>query len=260
MVKRLNFLLQNQIAWRSSLLKAAAVTLAFFGVYILNFSFWAVLGLFLVLLPSIYFRESPERQSVKVSFWLFPFLGLIALYILKSSFPSNFAVFAVFALLLLFFISLFGLISFIFTNRFLFFGIFNAALFFSLFLEAFYYSLALILSLSWVFTVFYWLALFLAVVFLFKEFFEFYGISLKGKIGIVGVVLGFVVFELFLIVSFLPLGFVNAAAFLTLFALLIRDSLAQHFQGFLNFPFILRELTYFILVGLIIFAASRWGI
>lgn len=71
---------------------------------------------------------------------------------------------------------------------------------------------------------------------------------------------GILAVEFAWILSFLPLGFINAALFLTLLFLLLRDGLLVRAQGFLNLRFILREFTFFVFLGLVILAVSRWSL
>jgi hypothetical protein len=59
-------------------------------------------------------------------------------------------------------------------------------------------------------------------------------------------------------VVFLPLGFINAAAFMTLFYVLGRDVVLARLRGLLNLSLVLRELAIFAVLSIIIFATVTW--
>ncbi|MCP6720047.1 MAG: hypothetical protein KJI72_01805 [Patescibacteria group bacterium] len=251
MAKKLAFLLTDRTAWRLPF-KTALATLTLLFVLWFDFSLVA-LAVFFTVFVSIYFSQITERRLLKVSFWFLPIFSLIGIKLLLSSFsPPLFIIIALALFAFLFFILL-GLMSFFFKDKFLVYGIFNTSLLLLLFLLVFHLGRP---DNFW----FLGIVLFFMMVLIFEEVFKFFGIY-KGKrtlaaLGIVGIL----AVEIAWLTSFLPLGFINAAVFLTLFFLLVRDSLAVHFRGFLNLSFIFRELAFFVFITLIIFAASQWSI
>ena len=256
MAKKLKFLLANQIEWKL-LFKAIITSLVIFGVYLLNFSFWAIFTA-LVALAVIFLRESPERKVFSISFWLLAILGLLGLFFLKSGgLVSYFLVFGLCFLIFLLFFLWFGLVSFFFQNRFAVYGIFNTALLIGFFLVLFYLNPPSAFG-SVVFILVWSLGLFLAMTFIFKEIFSFFGVFLGKRGWLTSFSLGFLGLELAWFLAFLPLGFVNAAAFLTLLFILLRDSVLGHFQGHLNVNFVFRELTFLVFLSIIIFATAKW--
>lgn len=251
MVKRLKSLWVNPIASRL-LLKIALVLGAFLGVRFFGFSFSTIFSSAIVFLL-IYFLESPERTRLRSSFFVSVFFGFVALsQFLSSSFSISLAANFVFFLVLgIIFFIIFGLTAFIFTNRFLAYGLFNTVLLVFIFLT--------IQFLSWSFLVSS-LILFITLALIFHETFLFFSINLKDRIWFASFILGLLALELSWLLVFLPLGVINSAVFLALFFLLVRDTLLVHFQGHLNLSFVFRELTFFVFLSIIIFAASKWTI
>jgi len=60
--------------------------------------------------------------------------------------------------------------------------------------------------------------------------------------------------------QFLPLGVINASAFLAIVLSLIRDMVLANEEGELNPRFILREITIFVIVTLAFFTVSPWNL
>lgn len=250
MVRRLTSLLINRISWKL-LFKVALFALALFWVWQSDFSWWTIAAFFLILF-SIYLSETGERGFTRFSFWLGAALSVEGLYLLLPPAPeaAGFYEPIIFWAAVLFFAVLLGLNRLLFKNRFFVYGMLSTVLLFFLFLV--YYSLP---------RTFLWtLLLFLAVTLLIKEALEFFGFRGKKRNVLVGALVGFLSVEISWVLGFLPLGFINAAIFLTLITLLLRDSLTRHFTGSLNAVYILRELTLFIVFAMVIFAVSNWTI
>ena len=134
MVKRLKFLLTNQIGWKL-LFKAFLLTLTLFLVELVGFSWWAVLVFFLVLI-GIYFTQLPERHLLRFSFWLLPLLMLFGLHAL-SNLPSCslslvpcLSSLIVYLLYFLLTFTILGLGSFFFTRRHTIYSLLNTILIF----------------------------------------------------------------------------------------------------------------------------------
>lgn len=260
MVKKLKFLLINQTEWKL-LFKAFLLTLTLFLVELFGFSWWAILVFFLFLI-GIYFTQLSERHLIRVSFWLLPLLILFSLHSLSilpscslSLVPCPLSLIAYLLYFSLTFIVL-GLGNFFFTHRHTIYSLLNTILILltSLLLFSSKFQVT-----SFKFN-FLYLAFFLIIIFIFKEVLHFFEVSWAKRSLIVSLAVSLVGLELAWLITFLPLGFINAAAFLTLFFILIRESIVSHFRGTLNLPFIMRQLTFFVLLTLIIFAVSRWTI
>jgi len=259
MVKRLKFLLTNQTEWKL-LFKAFLLTLTIFLVGLFGFSWWAIFIFFLVLI-GIYFTQLLERHLLRVSFWLLPLLILFSLHSLSilpscsTSILCPLSLITYFLYFSLTFIVL-GIGSFFFTHRHTIYSLLNTILILltSLLLFSSKFQVT-----SFKFN-FLYLVFFLIIIFIFKEVLHFFEVSWSKRIFIVSLAVSLVGLELAWLITFLPLGFINAAAFLTLFFILIRESIVSHFRGTLNLPFIMRQLTFFVLLTLIIFAVSQWTI
>lgn len=237
----------GQIASRS-LSRAAILTFLLFLISRgFGSSFW--LNFFFILIAFAFYLMLPaDRVFIRFSYALLLFLGLIGANFIKQP-PFALLSLILFGALLFIF---FGLAYFQFSDRYLVYGIWQTMLMFFLFLVIFFFSGALRFSPSAV--------LFFVLWPMFSEVLSFFDVARgkpKAAFAAVPAYLGAMIsFPLL----YLPLGFINAAVFLTLFMLLIRDILLFHFQGNLDFPFILKELTFFIVIGTLVFAASRWSL
>ncbi len=243
---KLKFLLIEKTPWRL-LLKTALGVGALLFIRLLNFHPFAVLSGFFVFLI-IYFREAAERRFLRFSFWLLPALTFTILRLTNSIGPLG-LIWLLFIFAILFFFIL-GLIDLFFKERTQIYGILNTVLMLAVFLIVFYF---LNLKNFWILGI----ALFLFLFLLFSEVFIFFEIPKGKKMLAAGSALGLLGVELAWILNFLPLGFINAALFLTLFFLLIKDALVSKAKGVLTFAFVFRELTFFIILTIIIFAASH---
>lgn len=224
------------------------MTLLLFSVKYFHFSFWSYF-IFGAAAFFVYLNLPPVRAELKKSYIILMLLGLAAIrFVFGEPTPLLLVVFLfLFAVLVFVFLAL---QSFQFSDRFLVYGIWNTALSLFFFLEIFYFWSAL----GWV----VFLVVFGGVAAIFGEALGFFGVA-AGRLKLSSALtLGYLSTALAFLVSYLPLGFLNAAVFLSLFLLLLRDILVFHFRGNLNFPFILRELTFFITIGTLIFAAAKW--
>lgn len=81
-------------------------------------------------------------------------------------------------------------------------------------------------------------------------------IAIQG--GITAFVFAFLLMELVWVVALLSLGFLNAASFMVLAILLLEDLLLHALGGTLTRQIILRNATFFLCIGLVIFGFSKW--
>lgn len=253
MAKRLRFLSINRIAWRS-LCKAALIALALFLAVSTGFSFWS-LALFAAALAAVYFRQVAEREMLRVSFWSITLLALAGFWTFAGRPEALIAEPWLFVLAFACFMGacfvLVALGDFLFKDRFLWYGIANTAALFAAFLV----FPALVAGSLW------WVLPFFAVIYLlFKEAFVFFGAPQGPRVRTAAAALALIGVETSFLLGLLPLGVLNAAAFLALLSFLLRDTLIARFAGTLDRTFVLRELTVFVLFALVIFASSTWTV
>ncbi len=250
MARRLLSSLTNLIKWRL-VSRAIVCAVALFLTYLLSFSFLAVVGFFFILLWA-YLLETPDRRSFRFSFWLLQVLFLVAL----GSIPAPAPILAIYAILMFF---LLGLMNSVFVNRSFVYSLFSTVTLLCFFAVLFYG--VPLFSLGSVWDVALWfLADFAVVYFSFREYADVLGQGPEKKLGLYGCSLGFVSSEISALAAFLPLGFLNAAAFLTMLILIAREVIFAHRRGVLNLSLVLREVTIFVVVSSVIFATASWRI
>jgi hypothetical protein len=239
--------------------KAGAVSLAFGLLAWTGFSFWPVL-IFIVATSAVYFSESPERKALRSSFWLLAVFGLLG-----AAIPLGFSGAPFHGLISVFMMVVFGILAFgwlglvssSFNDRLLVHNLLNAALAAFFFVLAFYLTPSL--ESESAFALIAWfLAVFLGTLLLLTESLSF-EVSLRGRgLKLTTWSFALILAEVSVLASFLPAGFLDAAAFLTLFYILGRDAILSHFRGFLSFSLIFTELTIFAVVLGLIFATVTW--
>lgn len=242
MVRALKSLLAEKTLWRL-LLRTFFGVLAVYLVRFFDFHPLSVLAA-LAVFGAIYFRELEERRLFRMSFVLLPILTVAAIGLISPIGPTGpIAVFAV-----LFFVLL-GLIDFFFKERLSVYGVFSTALVALLSIVFFY--LARDPGNFW----FLGTAFFLVLYLLLKEAFGIWEAGLR-RLTLSALILSFLGLELSYILQFLPLGFLNAALFLTLFSVLARDAVISSAKGNLGFSLMMKQVTFFVILAIIIFAAS----
>lgn len=176
------------------------------------------------------------------------FIGFGARDFLSVAF---FPVFAVFWTAACF--AAFGIVRFIFHDRRLVYGFLNTLVFFLVFLLFFHFGRP---GGFW----FIGTTLFFTIVFLLGETFRFLEACESRRSFLQTLAAGFILIEFAWISLLLPLGFWNAALFLTLVFVVLRETIIARFKGELNLAFFLKELAIMLTLGLIIFAASTWTV
>jgi hypothetical protein len=241
MAEKLRSLLTEKTLWRL-LLKTLFGLFAVFLVYDSGFSpLWIFFAV--VVFGVIYFREIEERRSFTKSFWALPVLALAAMEWVTAWSLTAFAV--------LFFILL-GLINLFFKERHLIYGVFNTALILSI--SILFFFLARGPENFWILGIAFTALQFLVL----KEALGFSGFPGSRRAALHAGVLAFIALEFAYILQFLPLGFINSAIFTTLFLVLGRETAVSFSKGALNFPFMMRQVTFFVVLTIIIFSASSW--
>ncbi|MDP2705855.1 MAG: hypothetical protein Q8O49_01465, partial [bacterium] len=139
-----------------------------------------------------------------------------------------------------------------FNDHFLVYNLFHSSFLLAVFGIFFYFR--------FFFSFWLFLGLFLAIFLLLEEFFVFNGIgwpkrrlAAEGALTLAAIQIGW-------LTSFLPIGFINSAAFLVLFLGLSRDAVLAHFQGYFSISYLFRQLTFFVILSLFIFLISSWSL
>lgn len=250
MVKRLISFSKNRIPWPLAFkIAAAAIVLSF--LYFSAFS-WLAISVFWGFFGYVYFAESFRRRSFRFSYWLLVLLTFIFIKIGLDYFWTPVLALSFFLIFLVLFFVILGLIDFVFGNQFLIYNLFHSSFFLAVFGIFFYFRF---FSSFWLF-----LGLFLTTLLLLEEFFVFNGIGWpKRRLAAEGV-LALAAVQIAWLTSFLPIGFINSAAFLVLFLGLSRDAILAHFQGHFSIFYLFRQLTFFVILSLFIFLISSWSL
>ncbi len=259
MVQKLLSSLPKETKWRL-LYKSLGAVAALGFAYLLGFSFFGSLVYFAVL-AWIYRSERSGREVIRVSFWVLGIAALLGLYAITFSLPSFFIATIMEVLAFLGFGALLylvlGNLNYVIAERPLWYRLVHSVILFFTFVEFFYFAPSL--GREAFFPLFFWLlAVFLVTTLLIKEAFSFLGVAISRSLRLTAVSLGLLASEIAALALFLPLGFLNAGAFLAVVLILLRDALLMHFEGTLSFSFILKELTFFAVFASILFATAPW--
>ncbi len=257
MERRFTFRLARNIEWRSpsrALLLLAALALATrYG-----FAWWVV-----VLLGALFvtfFVELPHRRSIAVSYWLFALSSAAGAYLIGHAPMEALGALPV------------ALVATLTTGAVLI-AILRSGQAPAGHQPISYAVLGTVIMFTWLLTVeavgshgpavpspLAALAVFVSVTLLLREAFLSAGAPPGRRTWVAAAAAGLAAAELQLVLTFLPLGPINTAAFLTLFSFLARDSLVAHFRGTLDLTGVLRSLTVLVVLTMLIFAASRWSV
>ncbi len=242
------FLFLKKIEWKL-VGKIAFVALMLLWAWGSDFAVIPVI-LFVLAPAIVYFSESPERRHFRASYWIMCLVALLGTMMTGGSEGislSSLFIILVFAAGIAIEVQLF---RFYFRSRMLVYGILHIVLMVALFFIFFTASLSLV---SVIFIL-------VSLSLLFQEFFALANVQWRGRVLLMSVALGFFGTEIALLVRLMPLGFVNASAFLGLTMLLVRDAARAHFEGAMDLPLVLRGLALFLVISVIIFGISVWGI
>lgn len=206
--------------------------------------------LFFVAPGIVYFSESPERRHFRASFWLMALTAFLAITMVGGREGVSLASLLIVLLTAGGIAVEVGLFRFFFESRSTVYGILHIALLIAI--AAVFFAAPL----SFLSVVF----LLVSFTLLFREFFALMNVPWRGRALLMSVALAFFSTELALLLRLTPLGFVNAATFLGLLVLLMRDAARAHFEGNLSLSYVLRALFMLLVVSVLIFALSGWGI
>lgn len=208
---------------------------------------------FIIWLFRTYFKHLPHLKSIWFSFLALVVLTWLIINPVNTDFIKPVGFIGLIIVIFVYAIAFFGFIGladFLFKN--------NSAVY--NFLNAFLMAVTFLIFFSMNFV--WWRPIFLGffLFMFFREFFNFYKVNWQKRSLIICLVLVLAGLELAAVVSFLPLGPFNAAAFLTLFFLLTRDIILAFFKGQLNLYVVFRQITIFVVFTIIIFAVSQWSL
>ena len=219
---------------------------------------------FLAAAFSLFFRPFFQTIPYFISFLIFIILGMFFV----ARLPGNYF-FVGFLFLSFLFYLLSGVKTLVLVNRSRAYLIFNLALFYLTFILFF----ASGKESSFIGKL---LGVFLAAVLLFRDLFKFQdppawpkplrrgeGPLLSvgwNRRSTVGWVLALLVVETIWAINLLPIGFLQSANLALLSVFILQDLSLKYFQGVLNRRAILRDVTIFVLLTLLIFMTSRWSI
>ena len=105
------------------------------------------------------------------------------------------------------------------------------------------------------------LAAFSAIFFLIKEFLTVVVSVPLGsqKRNLMAVGSAFLSLQFLWVIAFLPFRSINAASLAFLIALILEDFIVHHLSGTINRRIVLRNITMFLILAMIIFGASKWS-
>lgn len=258
MLLKINFdSIKNTSEFRC-VVKAILASLALGLLILVGVSFWPVL-IFLIVLGAIYFSESAGRKSLRISFWLTTLFGIFGA--LAMSNPPGGAIYhLIFWIIILTFgwliFTVLGIVNLVFRHRFVVFNILNTALTACFFLLVFFFKPNLFIGLS---PIIWFLAIFWITGLLLKEVLVFGDPLISGRnLKITTWIFGLLAAEISALCLFLPLGFINSAAFFTLLYILGRDLILARLRGFLSISLVLRELVVLAVFASIVFVFVGW--
>jgi len=250
MAKKLIFSLKNRIPWPLAF-KIAGAALVLSWLWFSDFS-WLAGAAFWLFFAVVYLMESFRRRALRSSYWL---LVILAFFLIKIGLAAFWTPLLSFALLLVFlslFFVILGMMDFVFNDQFLTYNLFNSSFFLAVFSIFFHFQPTLSLKAV--------LALIIFSFLLLQEFFGFNGVLWPKRRLLASSALALASSQIAWLAAFLPIGFINAAAFLTLFLSLARDASLAYFQGHFSIFYLFRQLTFFVVLSLFIFLISPWSL
>ena len=232
------------------MLSPLALKAAIFGVLLLlGIGNWLFAVVFILVSFYLYFRPSLNGSQFILSFLV---LLATSLLIIKSSFIVYGSLFIVVFFGFLFFLLL-GVKNLIFINRQPFYYLFNGLLLLVIFISFFWSGNSQLFFIKY-------LLIFFAIAFLFREFLTFSidGFSNSTKKNLIVYGTAFLVLQLLWAITLLPISFLNAAGLALLIVMILQDFIVHHFSGTMSRQIVLRNVTVFLILSLVIFGASKW--
>lgn len=250
MVRKLISSLTAKTGWRL-LVKTAIGFLALLLAGLLEFHFLGVL-LFLAVSAWIYFTETTLRTARRSYFAL---LALWAWGAGAATFGLAFYLVAVVYAVLLY--SWLGDVRLLWADRPVIAGVGEAGLFAALAATTFYLFPGPTTASFWG-DLGFLVANFAFSAVLVREAFRFETGHFPRRERLAAWAGGLILAEVAAVVVFLPLGYLNAAAVLTLIFIVLRDILLAHFRGHLKIGLVFREITILVVFLVLIFSIVPW--
>ena len=214
---------------------------------------WFIFLLFILGAVYFYFNPILNSKDLLVGFLVILFTSLILT--VRLSMPIyRFAAVLSFSFL---WVLLLGIKNLIFINRQKIYYLLNSFLLLSIFLIFFYADKSRFFTLKY-------LAAGAAVFFLLEEFFRIFRESIRQNLilgrryHLLAVTIGFLGIQLLWVIALLPVGFINASALMLLSILTMENFSLHYLDGSINRRLVLRDITVFLLFGLIIIGISSW--
>jgi len=232
------------------LLSPLALKAAIFSaLLLLAISNWLFAVVFILVSFYLYFRPSLNGSQFILSFLV---LLATSLLVIKSSFIVYGSLFIVVFFGFLFFLLL-GIKNLIFVNRQPFYYLFNGLLLLVVFISFFWAGNSHLFFIKY-------LSVFFAIAFLFREFltFSINGFSNSTKKNLIVYGTTFLILQLLWAITLLPISFLNEASLALLIVLILQDFITHHFSGTMSRQIVLRNVTIFLILNLVIFGASKW--
>ena len=198
----------------------------------------------------LYFRNHPQNNLENI----YSFLALLSVSILSINLlgRAQFILPAIIFFSFLFYLIL-GIKDFYFIRRYEWNSVKNIFLIFSIFLVYF-------MSNKYVFFYLDYLAVFIAMFFLIKEWIFWLEPNFPKRYNFVAFVFSFLILQILWAVSILPLGFLNSASLMAIFIYIMFDSCTDYFKGILTKKQIIKDLIILTFSFIAIFFFTNWKI
>jgi len=199
---------------------------------------------------ALYFRNHTQNNLENI--YSFSALLLVSMFGVSLLSHAQFVLPAIIFFSVLFYLTI-GIKEFSFVRRYEWNSAKNIFLVFSVFLVYF-------MSGNYSFFYLKYLALFVAIFLLVKEWLFWLEPVFPKRYNLAAFVLSFLALQLVWAVSILPLGFLNSASLMAVFVYLIFDSCADHFRGTLTRERIIKNFIALALSFIVIFFFTNWKI
>jgi len=198
----------------------------------------------------LYFRNHTQNNLENI--YSFSALLLVSMFGVSLLGHAQFVLPAILFFSVLFYLVL-GIKEFSFIRRYEWNFAKNILLIFSVFLVYF-------MSNNYAFFYLKYLALFVAILLLIKEWLFWLEPNFPKRYNLIALVLSFLVLQIVWAVSILPLGFLNSASLMTVFVYLMFDSCVHYFRGLLTREQISKNFIIFALSLIVIFFFTKFYI
>jgi len=231
------------------LLSPLALKAAIFSaLLLLAVSNWLFAVVFVLVSFYLYFRPSLNGSQFILSFLVLLATSLLIVLLVNGQWSLVISLFFGF----LFFLLL-GVKNLIFVNRQPFYYLFNGLLLLVIFTFFFWAGNSHLFFIKY-------LSVFFAIAFLSREFLTFSidGFSNSAKKNLIVYGTAFLILQLLWAITLLPISFLNAAGLALLIVIILQDFIIHHFSGTMSRQIVLRNVTVFLILSLVIFGASKW--